>query len=68
MKGIDELVTIDDYYQEIKEVEKQLKEINSNYRKNDLMKYLFYLKRKLKIISSLQINNIGVVFIENRNC
>lgn len=48
MKGIDELVTIDDYYQEIKEVEKQLKEINSNYRKNDLMKYLFYLKKEVK--------------------
>nr|DAS17897.1 MAG TPA: hypothetical protein [Caudoviricetes sp.] len=48
MKGIDELVTIDDYYQEIKEVEKQLKETNSNYRKNDLMKYLFYLRKEVK--------------------
>lgn len=45
---IDELVTIDDYYQEIKEVEKQLKETNSNYRKNDLMKYLFYLRKEVK--------------------
>ena len=48
MKGIDELVTIDDYYQEIKEVEKQLNGTNSNYRKNDLMKYLFYLKKEVK--------------------
>ena len=49
MKGIDELVTIDDYYQEIKEVEKQLKETNSSYRKNDLMKYLFYLRKAIEV-------------------
>lgn len=48
MKGIDELVTIDDYYKEINEVENQLKLTNSNYRKNDLMKYLFYLKKEVK--------------------
>lgn len=38
MKGIDNLKTIDDYYEEIREVEKQLKETKSSYRKNDLMK------------------------------
>lgn len=44
MKGIDNLKTIDDYYKEIREVEKQLKETKSTYRKNDLMKYLFQLR------------------------
>lgn len=44
MRGIDNLKTIDDYYKEIREVEKQLKETKSTYRKNDLMKYLFQLR------------------------
>ena len=30
MKGIDNLKTIDDYYEEIREVEKQLKETKSS--------------------------------------
>ena len=47
MKGIDNLKTIDDYYEEIREVEKQLKETKSIYRKNDLMKYLFQLRTEV---------------------
>ena len=47
MKGIDNLKTIDDYYEEIREVEKQLKETKSSYRKNDLMKYLFQLRTEV---------------------
>lgn len=47
MKGIDNLKTIDDYYEEIREVEKQLKETESSYRKNDLMKYLFQLRTEV---------------------
>lgn len=48
MKGIDKLKTINDYKQEIKEVKKQIEITKSVYRKNDLMKYLYYLKREVK--------------------
>ena len=47
MKGIDKLKTIDDYKMEIKEVEKQIEITKSVYRKNELSKYLYYLKKEV---------------------
>lgn len=47
MKGIDKLKTIDDYKMEIKEVERQIEITKSVYRKNELSKYLYYLKKEV---------------------
>ena len=48
MRGIDELKTIDDYYEEINAVEKEMRLTSSMYVKNKLMRYLFYLKKEVK--------------------